>query len=148
MQIALLADFVAISTTTTFWLPNVGLAHNTDHGETYTLPRKVGIARAMQIALLGERTNANDAERFGIANWVVPDDELDEKGLSVARALARAPAVAVKAMKSLLKGSASAALDVQLVAEREALRSCAATDDFVEANRAFSEKRKPVFRGR
>ena len=144
-QFALTADLVIASETARFLAPMANLAHSSDHGESYLLPRKVGEGRAAQILLLGERFGAHDAEKWGIVNWVVADAELEAKVEEVTTQLAAGAGFALRGMKELLRKSRTNTIEQQFLAEREMVARCAATDDFVEAIMAFSERRKPVF---
>jgi 2-(1,2-epoxy-1,2-dihydrophenyl)acetyl-CoA isomerase len=148
MQMALMSDLVVAAESAKFVLPQVRLGHNVDHGESWALPRKVGTGRAMQLMALGETVGGRDAERFGIANWVVDDVALDQKTDEVVGRLASSPTVAISEMKNLLRGAAQRSLKEQLEAEARALSVCAATEDFAEAIGAFMAKRKPAFKGR
>jgi 2-(1,2-epoxy-1,2-dihydrophenyl)acetyl-CoA isomerase len=148
VQMAAVADLVIASETARFSIPQVKLAHTVDHGESFHLPRKVGLARAMEICLLGDRIAAADAARFGLVNWVVADTELDGRTEELASRLAAAPPVALRGMKQLLKASEGNAIETQFAAESDMIGRCVATEDFVEAIRAFSQKRRPTFVGR
>jgi 2-(1,2-epoxy-1,2-dihydrophenyl)acetyl-CoA isomerase len=148
MQMALMSDLVVAAESAKFVLPQVRLGHNVDHGESWALPRKVGMGRAMQLMVLGDSVNGRDAERFGIANWVVDDAALDQKTDEVVGRLASSPTVAISEMKNLLRGAAQRSLKEQLEAEARALGVCVATEDFAEAIGAFIAKRKPAFNGR
>ena len=148
MQMALMSDLVVAAESAKFVLPQVRLGHNVDHGESWALPRKVGMGRAMQLMALGESVSGRDAERFGIANWVVEDGALEQKTEEIVSRLASSPTVAIREMKELLRGAAQRSLAEQLAAEARALGVCAATDDFAEAIGAFLAKRKPAFKGR
>ena len=110
--------------------------------------RKVGMGRAMQLMALGETVSGRDAERFGIANWVVEEGALEQKTEEIVSRLVSSPTVAIREMKELLRGDAQRSTEEQLQAEARALGVCAATDDFAEAIGAFLAKRKPVFKGR
>lgn len=148
VQMVLSADLTVASETSRLLLPQVKLGHPVDHGESYYLPRKVGLSRAMQLALLGETAGAADAEKYGLVNWVVADAELEKKtGEVVARLAAGAP-VALHETKALLRDSSRRSVAEQFAAEAQALERCAATEDFPEAMNAFIEKRKPAFKGR
>jgi 2-(1,2-epoxy-1,2-dihydrophenyl)acetyl-CoA isomerase len=147
-QFILSADLTVASETTRFLLPQVRLGHSVDHGESYYLPRKLGIGRVMQMLLLAETLSGADLERIGLANWVVPDEELEKRTEDVVARLAGSPWVAVREMKSLLRGSLDRSIEEQFAAEVRSLETCAASEDFLEAINAFVEKRKPVFRGR
>jgi 2-(1,2-epoxy-1,2-dihydrophenyl)acetyl-CoA isomerase len=148
MQLVLSSDLVVASETARFLIPQVRLAHSADHGESWYLPRKTGITRAMQFLLLGDAVGAQDAERYGLVNWVSTDDALEQKTDEIARRLASGAAVAIAEMKGLLRQSLNNSLQEQLEAEARALGACAATDDFAEAIGAFLAKRRPVFAGR
>jgi 2-(1,2-epoxy-1,2-dihydrophenyl)acetyl-CoA isomerase len=148
MQFALLADLVVAAESAKFVLPQVRLGHSVDHGESWTLPRKVGIGRAAQLMLLGESVTAADAERYGIANWSVADNELEARTDEIVQRLALAPTVAISQMKDLLSQSMHNSLADQFEKEVTALGICAASDDFSEAIGAFMAKRKPTFTGR
>jgi 2-(1,2-epoxy-1,2-dihydrophenyl)acetyl-CoA isomerase len=143
-----MADLVVASETARFSMPLVNLGHTADHGESFYLPRKVGVARASQIALLGETLSAADAERYGLVNWVVADAALDDKVAEVAHKLANGAYTAVVGMKALLRDSLQHTMLEQFEMERIEARKCVATDDFVEAIKAFNERRRPVFKGK
>jgi 2-(1,2-epoxy-1,2-dihydrophenyl)acetyl-CoA isomerase len=148
VQLALSADLVIASDTARLLLPMARLGHSVDHGESYYLPRRVPLDRAMQMLMLGETWSAGDAERYGLVNWVVPDERLEEKTDEVVQRIAAGAPVAIQEMKSLLRQSLDRTLDEQLAAEVASLGTCAATADFGEAISAFLEKRKPEFTGR
>jgi 2-(1,2-epoxy-1,2-dihydrophenyl)acetyl-CoA isomerase len=147
VQMTAVADLVIASDTARFSIPQVNLAHTVDHGESYHLPRKVGLARALEICMLGDRFDAAQAQRFGLVNWVVPDAELDTATARLAERLGRAPPLAARGMKALLRSSETRSLEEQFGAEREMIGRCVATEDFVEAIRAFLDKRRPQFTG-
>jgi 2-(1,2-epoxy-1,2-dihydrophenyl)acetyl-CoA isomerase len=147
-QLVVAADLVVASETARLVIPQARLAHSVDHGESWTLPRKVGMARATQIMLLGDAVSAADAERYGLINWLVPDAMLEQRTAEIASRLATGATIAIREIKQLLRHSSARSYAGQLDAEVEALRRCTATDDFVEAMQAFAARRKPVFSGR
>jgi 2-(1,2-epoxy-1,2-dihydrophenyl)acetyl-CoA isomerase len=148
VQMVLSADLTIASETARFLLPQVKLGHPVDHGESYYLPRKIGLARALQLTLLAESVSAADAERYGLVNWVVADCDLERKTDEIVARLAGGAAVALRETKGLLRDSLSRSIGEQFTAEIEALERCASTEDFPEAIGAFLEKRKPAFKGR
>ena len=148
VQMAAVADLVVASETSHFSLPNVSLAHVTDHGETWHVRRKIGPSRFMQMVLLGERLDAAAAERFGLVNFVVPDDRLEAEAAAVAARITAQPPVAAREMKALLTRPTADSFEAQREREEEALGRAVAAEDFVEAIRAFGEKRAPVYSGR
>lgn len=143
----LAADLVVASDTAKITVPQVRLGHTMDHGESWLLPRKVGLSKALQLALLGERMTAVDAERFGLVNWVTRDKDLDDRTGQVVQALLTFSPSAVRGAKSLLRRSLDASLDEQLRTEVEYASTCAGTAEFVEAISAQVEKRAPNFAG-
>lgn len=125
---------------------HIGLS--VDGGVSYFLPRIVGERRALQITLLGERIDAARALDWGLANWIVPPDELEARAMKVARDLAQGPTVALAASKRLLRNSLQSSWDEQSAAEARALSLVAASDDHLEGVTAFVEKRRAIFTGR
>ena len=116
-----------------------------DGGATFALPRIVGVKKAMEIVLLGERFGAHEALRLGLINRVVPDAELEAEGEKLAAALANGPALALRNGKRLINQSLVTSLSMQLDAEAESFGECSATPDFVEGIGAFLDKRMPRF---
>jgi 2-(1,2-epoxy-1,2-dihydrophenyl)acetyl-CoA isomerase len=147
-QLLLSADLVVASETAKLLIPQVRLAHPVDHGESYSLPRKIGMARTMQLLLMAEPLPAGEAERFGLVNWVVADAALEQKTAEVVQRIASAAPVAIAETKALVRGSQRRTIEEQFAAEADALAVCAATEDFPEAIQAFVQKRTPQFHGR
>jgi 2-(1,2-epoxy-1,2-dihydrophenyl)acetyl-CoA isomerase len=116
-----------------------------DGGLSYSLPRQVGLKKAMEILLLGERFGAGDALRLGLVNRVVPEAELDRATATVVAAIVSGPVAAMRNGKRLIQQSLAQTLSVQLEAEAASFGACSATDDFVEGVRAFLDKRPPHF---
>ncbi len=119
-----------------------------DGGSTYALPRLVGMKRAMELALLGERFDAARAEAIGLINRVVPASELDATVAQLARHLANGPTFAYGKVKALLNASWDNDLVTQLDAEKSSFTDCALSADFSEGVSAFCEKRKAEFSGK
>jgi len=147
-QLVLSADLVVASETMRLLIPQVRLGHSVDHCESWYLPRKTGMAKAMQLTLLAETLSAAEAERDGLVNWVVSDEELEEKTEEIIGRLAANAPIAVREVKALLRQSLEMTLDEQFSAEEKSLGRCVESEDFLEALGAFVEKRKPQFRGR
>lgn len=116
-----------------------------DGGATYHLPRLVGQKKAMEIALLGDRFGAAEAERLGLVNQVVPVAELEERTRALAHRLASGPTRAYAATKRLINASSGRSLESQLQAEAEAFTACSRTADFAEGVSAFLAKHPPAF---
>jgi 2-(1,2-epoxy-1,2-dihydrophenyl)acetyl-CoA isomerase len=124
---------------------NVGLIP--DSGSSYFLPRLVGHARAMELACTGRKVKADEAERLGLVNKVVPADALVDETNALAATLAGMPAKAIALTKRLFNQSLGHDLDQQLEAEAFAQETAGLTSDHMEGVMAFLEKRKPEFTG-
>ena len=116
-----------------------------DGGGSWSLPRLVGMRKAMEILLLGERFDAADALALGLVNRVVPAAELDAATSALVQVLATGPALANRQAKRLVRESLSRTLSEQLDAEAASFAACAGTSDFVEGITAFLQKRTPQF---
>jgi 2-(1,2-epoxy-1,2-dihydrophenyl)acetyl-CoA isomerase len=119
-----------------------------DCGGTWHLPRLVGSARALGLALLAEKLEAERAAQWGLIWKCVEDDELPAAVDAVARQLAAAPAQAIARTKQALYGSWSRSLEEQLAVESEYQMELGRTADFAEGVAAFKQKRTPRFGGR
>jgi enoyl-CoA hydratase/carnithine racemase len=119
-----------------------------DYGMAWLLTRVVGPARARELMLTAERVAAEKAERIGLVNQVVADDELESAAFALARQLAHGPQVAFAYMKDNLDEALD--IDHATAIDREAdrLLKSRSTQDHREAVRAFAEKRDPEFSGR
>jgi 2-(1,2-epoxy-1,2-dihydrophenyl)acetyl-CoA isomerase len=121
------------------------IALTPDGGGTWALPRIVGLRKAMEMLLLSERIDAQEALRVGLVNRIVPVAELDAATSALAQSLARGPRHALANAKRLARESLDRSLAEQLQAEAVSFAQCAATPDFVEGIRAFLEKRPARF---
>lgn len=148
LQLVLMADLVVASETAKFSLPQLQLGHTPDHGESWALSRKVGLSRALQMCLLAERIDAATAERYGLANKVMPDNELEDATRQACARILSLPPFATASAKALIRQGTDRTLAEALDAEIATMRKVAAQDDFAEAITAYTEKRAPVFRGR
>ena len=119
-----------------------------DCGGTYHLPRLVGHARAMGLALLAEPLPAETAAEWGLIWKCVEDDALMDEAGAIARRLADGPPMALAAIKRAIQSGAANGLESQLELEAESNRALGFSEDYHEAVHAFLEKRRPVFRGR
>lgn len=118
-----------------------------DGGSTFHLPRAVGLKRAMEMALLGDRFDAAAALAAGLVNRVVPATELEAETAKLARRLAAGPTRALANTKRLLNESFHSGLREQLAREAGNFLECAGTADFAEGIDAFIGKRKAEFTG-
>jgi 2-(1,2-epoxy-1,2-dihydrophenyl)acetyl-CoA isomerase len=118
-----------------------------DFGASWLLPRLVGMARAKELALLGDLIGADEALAMGLVNRVLPLDELDTTVAEWAGRLAVGPTLALSMTKTLLHQSGALSMDEALEAEARAQAVNFFSDDLAEALRAFAEKRTPRFTG-
>lgn len=118
-----------------------------DAGGTWTLPRLAGSARAMGLALLGEKLEAERALQWGLIWDVVDDNDLMTHASALAHHLATQPTVALALTKKLLRASINNTLDEQLALERDFQNAASQTADFKEGVDAFLNKRKANFSG-
>ncbi|MEE2906384.1 MAG: enoyl-CoA hydratase-related protein [Planctomycetota bacterium] len=124
---------------------NVGLIP--DSGSTWTLPRLVGLGRAMEMCLTGRKVKADEALQIGLVNEVVAADELETRTQAIATHLAGLPGRALALTKRLLNDSLERSLGEQLEAEAFAQDTAGRTKDHFEGVSAFLEKRAPKFVG-
>jgi 2-(1,2-epoxy-1,2-dihydrophenyl)acetyl-CoA isomerase len=118
-----------------------------DAGVSFFLPRLVGLGRAMQMSMLGEALDAQEAHRVGLVNKIVPDEKLEEEVSEFARHLAGLPTQALGRIKQTLHKSFESDLAVALEAEAVGQTFCGYTEDHKEGVAAFFEKRDPTFTG-
>lgn len=119
-----------------------------DYGGSWLLPRRVGLHKAKELALLAPIIDAAEAERIGLVNKVVPAAELDAAVGEWARQLAAGPPVALAQTKALLDRSSTATFTEALAAEAAAQTVNFGTEDTAEAIAAFIQKRDPSYKGR
>jgi len=147
-NIALACDIVLAARSASFVQSFSKLGLVPDSGGTYFLPRLVGSARAMGLALLGERLSAEDAERWGLIWKAVDDDRLVEEATRIAQTLAAGPTKGYGLIKKAMQASAGNSLDSQLDLERDLQREAGFSEDYREGVAAFMQKRKPQFQGK
>jgi len=147
VSMALACDLVLASDDAFFTLAYCHIGTSPDGSASFHLPRAVGIKRAMEIALLGDRFDAASAQQMGLINFVVPDAELAEKTQELATRLATGPTHVYGNTKKLLYQSLESEFEAQLQAEAESFADCAMRKDFLEGVTAFVEKRQPRFTG-
>jgi len=138
-------DFILAAESALFLVAHVHIGASPDGATTYALPRRVGTAKAMEMAMLGGRVSAQQALVAGLVNQLVPDAELAAATEKLAQQIVALPASSVRHIKSLINQSINNTLDRQLELEAEAFADCAASPNFVEGVSAFLEKRKAEF---
>ncbi|MGR7996060.1 enoyl-CoA hydratase/isomerase family protein [Xanthobacter sp. ZOL 2024] len=148
LSVALAADLAIAAEDAVFTMAYTRIGTTPDGSGTFSLPRVVGLRKAMELALLSDTVDAAEALRLGLVNKVVPVAALAHETDLLARRLAAGPTEAYGRIKHLLRAAFRHTLSEQLHAEREAFIASAGTADFAEGVAAFVAKRPPQFEGR
>jgi enoyl-CoA hydratase/carnithine racemase len=147
--IALASDFriMAKDATIAFLFQKVGLTA-ADMGAVWLLPKVVGLARATEYLMLGDKITSDECLRIGLANKVVELADLETESLALAKRLAESATLALGVTKRLINNEWN--MDITAAIEQEATSQALMmmTEDYREFHRAFSEKRTPKFTGR
>ncbi len=146
-SIALACDLVVATASAKFVMSFAGIGLVPDSGGSWVLPRLVGQARALGMALLGDPLGAEMAAQWGLIWRCVADEAFAAEVEVLVERLAAAPTRGLAETKRLIRTSWGATLDAQLDAERDAMRVLGRSADYAEGVAAFLGKRKPVFRG-
>lgn len=147
-SLALSCDLVVASESAFFLLAFANLGLTADGGSSLLVPARVGLGRAFVMTLLAERVPATEALSWGLADRVVPGDELDRITEELAIRLAAGPTLSYAATKQLINRSVLGGLVEQLDMEATMQGKLVQTADFIEGSQAFAEKRAPRFEAR
>jgi len=148
LEIALSADIRVIARGTSIGFPEVNHGLSTDNGGAGLATVLAGPSRAKHLLMTGETIDADQAVAWGLADWLVDPDQLDERALEIARRLASRPPLAVRMFKHLVDQVHRGRVLDELRAELPVLMALYASDDVAEARSARAEGRPPVYRGR
>jgi 2-(1,2-epoxy-1,2-dihydrophenyl)acetyl-CoA isomerase len=148
VQMALACDLLVASDNARFVQVFARRGIVPDGGAAFLLPRLVGLNRAKELLFLGDDLAANDAERIGIVNRVVPHDELMAATQTLAHRLASGPTQAIGLTKALIHRSLTVDLATSLELEAFYQAANARTEDAREGLMSFVERRPPSFKGR
>lgn len=146
-SLALGCDIILASEGAKFSVAFVRMALHPEGGVTYILPRLVGTARACELIFTGKIIDAKEAERIGLVNQVVPQEQLEDRVKELAKSLAKAPPLALGLSKISLYQGIDISLTSAIEREARAQTICMSTKDVREAANAFLEKRPPTFVG-
>jgi len=147
-NIALACDIVIAAKSAKFIQSFAAIGLIPDSGGTWVLPRLVGQARALGLALTGAPLPAEQAEAWGLIWKAVEDEQLDAEVDSLAARFAAGPTRGLARIKAMLRESWSQSLDAELDRQRDAMRELGFSDDYREGVAAFMEKRPPRFTGK
>jgi enoyl-CoA hydratase len=148
LELALCCDLRVASTRARLGLPEVRLGVIPGSGGTQRLPRLIGPGRAKELIFTGRILVADEAERMGLVNQVVPLGQAREAADAVAAEISARGPVAVREAKRLIDAASELDLDAGLAAELDASERIYLTEDMLEGAKAFFAKREPRYRGR
>ena len=147
-EMAIACDFVIMKNSAEIGFPEVSIGTYLGGGVTSLLPSLVGLAKAKELVMRGNRINGSEAKKIGLILDAVPDDQFSGAVESFAQELAaKAPISALLAKRHLLEHR-QVNLSMVMQNEVDGLLRCFASEDWVEGVQAFKEKRKPKFHGR
>jgi len=147
-SLALCCDLILAAQSAYFLLAFVNIGLVPDGGSSLFLPTRVGMARASELMMLGERLGAQQALEWGLINRVVPDELLAEEVAALAARLAAGPTRSYAGTKRQLNNWLYSRMHEQLELEAQIQREMASSDDFLEGTMAFVEKRPARFSGK
>lgn len=145
MSLVAACDLAIAAEDAVFSLAYCRIGTSPDGGSTWSLPRTVGMKRAMELALLGDRITPAQAREYGLVNWVVPTAELERATAELVARLAAGPSDALARTKALLNRALGEELEAQLAAEKAAFLSGVTGPEFAEGVGAFVDKRAARF---
>jgi enoyl-CoA hydratase/carnithine racemase len=148
LEVAMACDLRIASENASMGQTEVNIGLIPGWGGTQRLTRLVGMMKAKELVFTGKKFDARTAEQLGIVNMVAPADKFRETVRQFALELASKPPVALKVAKAVINKGANIGLDSALALEREGFGVVASSEDFKEGVSAFTEKRKPVFKGK
>ncbi len=146
-EVTCACDLVVAAEGTQIGFPEVNVGVTITNGGSFFLARKIGLARAREMAFTGEFIDARRAEAIGLVNKVVPAGAERSEAEKLARRIASRAPLAVQLHKTMLDRGQEASLETMLNFETEALVVTAMSDDHREGVAAFFEKREPNFKG-
>jgi enoyl-CoA hydratase/carnithine racemase len=148
LQLALACDFRIFAEGTKVGLLETRYGLLPDMGATVRLPRIIGESRARELILLGDIIDADEALRIGLANRVVPGDDLDAAAAGFAGRLAAQPPLALRGARRAIDAAWYRSPEESFRLALEEQVRCLRSDDFAEARQALAEGRSPHWRGR
>jgi 2-(1,2-epoxy-1,2-dihydrophenyl)acetyl-CoA isomerase len=148
MDMALMGDLRFAAESARFAESYIKVGFVAGDGGAWMLPRLIGTPKALELLWTGDFVAAAEAERIGLVNKVLPDDQLMAHTMGVAERLANGPTVAIRLMKRMVRQGAQSSFNEALTFAAGCVGVVSGTEDYREATAAFAEKRKPAFKGR
>jgi len=147
-ELAMHCDIIVAGENASFGQPEVKIGIIPGAGGTQRLTRAVGKFKAMKMVLLGDPVTAREAESMGLVSELVPDDEVLDRAIALAKKISYLPPLAVRQIKEVLLAGQDASLETALMLERKSFQLLFASEDQKEGMRAFLEKRRPSYKGK
>lgn len=147
-SLALCCDLVLAAESSYFLLAFVNIGLAPDGGSSLFVPTRIGMARAAEMAMLGERVSAARALEWGLINRVVADEDLSFESSALLGRMASGPTRSYVASKRLVNAQLYSRMEEQLELEAQFQQELAGSEDLIEGVGAFLAKRPPAFKGR
>lgn len=147
-ELALACDIIVAGEGAKMGLPEIGVGVLPGGGGTQRLTRTVGKYKALKLMLTGEWVSGQEACDMGMVSEVVPDADVLERAMAIARKIAKMPPLSVKLIKEVTLAGLDASLETGMILERKAFEILFSSEDQKEGAKAFIEKRKPEFQGK
>lgn len=148
MSFMMACDMAIATTNSIYRFSYSAIGASPDGTGSYNLPRIVGTRRALELAMLGDKIDAETAHRYNLVNFLVEPGDIEAETFKLAERLANGPTVSYGSIKELMYSSHANSFEAQLAMEARNFGICAATEDWAEGVMAFAEKRKPEFKGK
>lgn len=146
-ELSLACDFRIAAESASLGLTETTLAIIPGAGGTQRLPRLIGVGRAKELIYTGRRISAQEAKEYGLVEFVVPANLLEEKAIEIAEKIASNGPIAVRLAKEAISNGIQVDLHTGLQMEKQAYEGVIHTKDRIEGLQAFKEKRKPMYKG-
>jgi enoyl-CoA hydratase/3-hydroxyacyl-CoA dehydrogenase len=148
LELALACDFRLASKRSEVGQPEIFLGLIPGGGGTQRLTRLVGLSRAKELVMIGDRINAEKAAQYGLIDHVYENDKFEQEIKTFAEKLAGGPPIAIRLSKQIMNAGSESPLEAALLMEREAFGILFATEDMMEGVNSFLMKKKPEFKGK
>ena len=148
LELSLACDFRIATKRSELGQPEIHLGLIPGGGGTQRLTRLIGLSRAKELVMLGERISAERALELGLIDQIVENEKFEQDVRAFAEKLAGGPPIAIRLAKQIMNAGAEAPLEAALLMEREAFGILFSTEDMMEGVNSFLMKKKPEFKGR